>query len=123
MGCGKNLVDCAIPTAGDDAINFFWTSISNGFAGQSYSVSRFPCDPHLHNLAALAQRVNGRSQSNITGCLAVENDADACHLSIFFFSSPLSSVSSSFLVAAIAINLTAGLYQTREGHSGNQKPR
>src|SRR6516225_9981127 len=79
MGCGKNLVDRAIAAAGDDAINFSSASFSNGFAGQSCSVAGFPSDPHFHNLTVLAQCANGRSQSSIAGCLAVQNNADGCH--------------------------------------------
>src|SRR5215831_5664824 len=79
MGCRKNLVDRAIAAAGDDAINFSSTSFSNGFGGQSCSVAGFPSDPHFHNLIVLAQCANGRSQSTIAGCLAVQNNADGCH--------------------------------------------
>src|SRR5262252_9991620 len=79
MGCSKNLVDRAIAAAGDDAINFSSASFSNGFVGQSCSVAGFPSDPHFHNLTVLAQCANGRSQSTIAGCLAVQNNADGCH--------------------------------------------
>ena len=79
MGCGKNLVDGAIAAAGDDAINFSSASFSNGFAGQSYGIAGFPSDPHFYNLTVLAQCANGRSQSTIAGCLAVQNNADGCH--------------------------------------------
>ena len=79
MGCGKNLVDRAIAAAGDDAINFSSASFSDGFVGQSCSVAGFPSDPHFHNLTVLAPCANGRSQSRIAGCLAVQNNADGCH--------------------------------------------
>ena len=68
-----------IAAAGDDAINFSSASFSNGFAGQSCSVAGLPSDPHFHNLTVLAQCANGRSQSSIAGCLAVQNNADGCH--------------------------------------------
>src|SRR6516164_8379067 len=79
MGCGKNLVDRAIAAAGDDAINFSSASFSNGFAGQSCSVAGLPSDSHFQDLTVLAQCANGRSQSTIAGCLAVQNNADGCH--------------------------------------------
>src|SRR4029077_381079 len=101
MCCGKNLVDRAVPAAGDNAIKFSWNSFSNGFAGQSYSISGFPSDPHLHNLAILAQRLNGRSQSSITGRLAVQNNADECHTFRPSFEGPIKfSLGSSLLLAA-----------------------
>src|SRR5262252_4916834 len=87
MGCGKNLVDRAIAAAGHDAINFSSASFSNGFAGQSYSIAGFPSDPHFYNLTVFAQCANGRSQSTIAGCLAVQNNADGCHLSTLVFKS------------------------------------
>src|SRR5215468_3162503 len=79
MGCGKNLVDRAIAAAGHDAINFSSASLSNGFAGQSYSIAGFPSDPHFYSLTVLAQCANGRSQSSIASCLTVQNNADGCH--------------------------------------------
>src|SRR6516162_2985211 len=93
IGCGKNLVDRAIAAAGDDAINFSSASFSNGFAGQSCSVAGLPSDPYFHDLTVLAQCANGRSQSTIAGCLAVQNNADGCPhlLTLVFKSSPSSA--------------------------------
>ncbi len=79
MGCSKNLVDRAIAAAGDDAVDFSSTGINNGFAGQSCRIAGFPSDPHFHSLTVFAQYANGRSQSRIAGCLAVQNDTDGCH--------------------------------------------
>src|SRR6516165_9408692 len=88
VGCRKNLVDRAIAASGDDAINFSSASLSNGFAGQSYSIAGFPSDPNFHNLTVLAHCANGRPQSSIAGCLAVQNNPDGCHpLSTLVFKS------------------------------------
>src|SRR5215472_3180033 len=79
MSCGKNLVDRTIAATGNDAIDFSSASISNGFAGQSSSISGLPSDPHFDDLTVLAQRANGRSQSSIAGRLAMQNNANGCH--------------------------------------------
>ncbi len=79
VSCGKYLVDRAITAASNDAINIALSGMGNGFGGQSCGVAGLPRNPHLHTVTIRAHSLNSCSQARISGCLAVQNNADSCH--------------------------------------------
>src|SRR6516164_34523 len=86
VGGGKHLVDRAITAASDNTVDFGSASLGNCFSHQTRRVSRFPGDPHLYNVAIIAQRANSRSYTRLTSRLAVQNNPYMCPASLPLFS-------------------------------------
>ena len=55
-------------------VDFGSASLGDCFSHQTRRVSRFPGDPHLYNIAIIAQRANSRSYTRLTSRLAVQNN-------------------------------------------------
>ena len=85
IGGGKHLVDRAIATAGDDAIHVALVGLGNGFGRQARSIGGLPGHSHLDDVTVAAQRKNSRAHPAIDRCLAMENDANAGHVSAMRF--------------------------------------
>src|SRR5580700_1206067 len=79
IGCAEYLIDRAVATARNNAVDFVSTRLGNCFFRHARGIPRFPRDAHLHGVTVLPELVNSRSYPSVASRFAVQNNANSRH--------------------------------------------